>query len=722
MDGAIAVQPATSKPAPAAILPELRQELNVQRGGPAADGAPSWLIVDPVQHRYIQIDEAAYQMLSQWQSGVTVSAFKDTMLRAFSHAVSDDEVTRFVAFLADNNLTVEPLSGGWQSFSERAKRAEHGWMMWMIHNYLYIKLPLVHPEAFLKRMAPAVAPLYTRTCAVIVACIGLAGLYLVSRQWDAFATTFQYSFSWQGAATYAVALALVKSAHELGHAFTAVRYGCRVPSMGVCFLVMFPVLYTDVTDAWRLQSRRERLAIGSAGVMVELALACLATFLWAFLPDGILKGLAFSIATVGWLLSLAVNLNPLMRFDGYYLFSDALGVENLQSRAFAFGQWRMREILFDLQLAPPERLPPATARTLTIYAWVIWIYRLVVFTGIAVLVYHMAFKALGIILFLVEIVYFIVRPVASELLRWRQDGRAIRATRRSKLTAAAALVLVLVALVPWSTQISIPAVLEASEIARVYPQRAGLVVAVKVAAGDTVTKGDVLVVLRSSETEHQLALTKSKIALVQMRLARRSADQEDRARSLVMEQELKAAQSELAGLTRERQELTIVAPASGVVAEFNTAVHPGRTIGRAEVVALIRGGDVLVARGYMAEHDVGRIGKSGSGRFIADVAGFDPVPVRLLDIVKASATSIDMPELASTHGGPIPVRQQAGAGGQRRLTPAHAVYLTVLKSEPSAESPGHSVRGTVQIAGEAQSLAARAWQQIAAVLVRESGF
>ena len=714
--------PDQAKAAPAAILPELRQELKLERGAPAADGAPSWLIVDPVQHRYIQIDEAAYQLLSQWQSGVTVSAFKETMLRVFHHGVSDDEFKRFVAFLSDNSLTVEPAAGGWQNFSERAKRAEHGWGMWMIHNYLYIKLPLVHPEAFLKRTLPAVAPLYTRGFALLVACIGLAGLYLVSRQWDAFATTFQYSFSWQGAATYGVALALVKSAHELGHAYTAMRYGCRVPSMGICFLVMFPVLYTDVTDAWRLQSRRERLAIGSAGVLVELALACLATFLWAFLPDGILKGLAFSIATVGWLLSLAVNLNPLMRFDGYYLFSDAIGVENLQARAFAFGQWRMREILFDVQLPPPERLPPATARTLTIYAWTVWLYRLVVFTGIAVLVYHMAFKALGIVLFLVEIVYFIVRPVASELQRWWQDGRAIRATRRSKVTAAAAVALLAVALVPWSTQISIPAVLEASEIARVYPQRAGLVDVVKVVAGDTVVKGDVLVVLRSSETDHELALTQRKLALVQMRLARRAADQEDRARSLVMEQELKAAQSELAGLTRERQELTIVAPASGVVAEFNSAVHPGRTIGRAEAVALIRGGDALVARGYMAEHDVGRIGKSVKGRFIADLPGFDPVPVRLQDIVKASAASIDMPELASTHGGPIAVRPHAGAGGQNRLTPTHAVYLTVLKTEPNAESPGHSVRGTVQMAGEAQSLAARAWQQIAAVLVRESGF
>ncbi|NHW78486.1 site-2 protease family protein, partial [Escherichia coli] len=78
----------------------------------------------------------------------------------------------------------------------------------------------------------------------------------------------------------------VKSLHELGHAFTAARYGLHVPAMGVAFMVLAPILYTDVTDAWRLSSRRQRMAIHAAGVIVELALASIALFAWALLPDG----------------------------------------------------------------------------------------------------------------------------------------------------------------------------------------------------------------------------------------------------------------------------------------------------------------------------------------------------------------------------------------------------------------------------------------------------
>jgi putative peptide zinc metalloprotease protein len=293
---------------PALFLPELRQDLRLERGADGAGGAPVWLIIDPAQHRYVQIDEAAYQLLSCWQSGQPFAALIETVLRDFHVKVGTEELAQFVRFLEANNLTLDAPGGDWRHYASVAKRAEHGWLMWLIHNYLFIKLPLVRPETFLRRALPWVTVFFSRGFSAVVAVIGLTGIYLVSRQWDAFCGTFQHFFSFEGALTYSVALAIVKSAHELGHAFTAIRFGCRVPSMGICFLVMFPVLYTDVTDAWRLRSRRERLLIGGAGILVELAIACVATFAWAFLPEGTIKSLAFSIATVGWVLSRSISI------------------------------------------------------------------------------------------------------------------------------------------------------------------------------------------------------------------------------------------------------------------------------------------------------------------------------------------------------------------------------------------------------------------------------
>ena len=142
------------------------------------------------------------------------------------------------------------------------------------------------------------------------------------RQWDEFINTAVQFFNPAGLFYFLIALVFTKILHELGHGVAAKYYGCRVPTMGVAFLVMFPVLYTDTTDSWRLSSYQKRIRIGAAGLLTELSIACIALFLWPFLPDGAMKNAVFMLAAVTWVTSLLVNLNPFMRFDGYYLLSD----------------------------------------------------------------------------------------------------------------------------------------------------------------------------------------------------------------------------------------------------------------------------------------------------------------------------------------------------------------------------------------------------------------
>src|SRR6202000_2113288 len=99
------------------------------------------------------------------------------------------------------------------------------------------------------------------------------GLFLVGRQWDVFRVTLVDRFTLSGIAAFGVTLALAKIIHEMGHALVAKSLGCRVPTMGVAFLVMWPVLYTDVNEAWKFTDRRRRLMVGSAGIFARPALA-----------------------------------------------------------------------------------------------------------------------------------------------------------------------------------------------------------------------------------------------------------------------------------------------------------------------------------------------------------------------------------------------------------------------------------------------------------------
>ncbi len=723
MDGALTPMPAAAAAptAPPRPLPALRQELRLERGADGVTGAPTWLVVDPVANTYTQIDETAFQLLSVWGTAATAVDLATAAAATFGLSVSPAQVEELARFLDARHLVVAPRQNGWRHFAEAARRREQGWLGWAVHNYLFVRVPLVRPQRFLDRTLPLTAIFYSRGFWLAIAATGLAGLYLVSRQWEAFKSTFLHLFSWEGLAVYGLALVAVKALHELGHAYTATRYGCRVPSMGVTLMVLVPMLYTDVTDSWRLRSRRQRMIIDAAGMVVELAIACVATALWAFLPDGPMRSAAFTLATIGWVMSLAVNLNPLMRFDGYYLLSDLIGVDNLQERAFAIGRWRMREILFGLGAAPPERLPRRLERFLAVYAWAVWLYRLVLFTGIALMVYHLTFKVLGVVLFAIEIVYFVLRPIADEAAWWWREGRTIRARPRARLTAALAASIGVAVAVPWSTRVELPAVAEAAELTRTYPPRAAEVTALHVAAGQRVAAGDPIATLRAPALEHEATLVARRLALVDMRLARRGADDEDRSRSLTLERERALLHARREGLRREAAELVVRAPHAGEVAEINPEVHPGRHVAQSDAIALVRGHARTIVRGYLGEHDLGRIGDGARGLFAPDDPLLPRAAVELASVSRAAAFSIEILELASRHGGPLAVRPQHVTGGPERLAPETASYLTVFEIAEGNFASGKAERGVILVEGRAESLLARVWRQALKVLVRESG-
>ena len=381
----------------------------------------------------------------------------------------------------------------------------------------------------------------------------------------------------------------------------------------------------------------------------------------------------------------------------------------------------MREILFGPGDRPPEHFDAKTTRIMVGFAWAVWIYRLILFTGIALLVYYMTFKILGLMLFAVEIIYFIAKPIAGELAYWWRERGSLAGTPRTKFTAALFAILLLAAAVPWSSRVYVPAVLEASDLAHIYPQRPGQVREVRVKPGDTVRAGDIIAVLASPEIELQIMVTRRRIALVTMRLARRTSDEEDRSRSLVMEREIISLDSTLAGLIREADELVIRSPNDGVIAELSPEMHAGRSIGRSEFVALVKGRGSLVARGYLAERDIMRVQAGARGRFIADLPGMATLPVVLKDVAESGASAIELPELASAHGGAIAVRPHQGEKGHTRLVPVEAHYLAVMSTDAIGPAPMYAIRGVVQLDGETRSFIAGAWLKIASVLVRESG-
>jgi putative peptide zinc metalloprotease protein len=392
-----------------------------------------------------------------------------------------------------------------------------------------------------------------------------------------------------------------------------------------------------------------------------------------------------------------------MRFDGYYVLSDLLGVPNLQPRAFALGRWKMREWLFDLRDPAPEAVPLQLQRGLILYAWTTWVYRLVLFIGIAVLVYHLFFKLLGIILFMVEIGVFLAKPIYSELKIWAGLRQRIGETKRGRRWPWILGGIALIAFLPLDRHVGAPAILAPVGTAPIVAGDAAQIDRILVKNGQRVQAGAVLMELSAPELQSAAAAARVRIAQLQAQYDRAASDQEDLSNRPVIERELVRERDALAGIERRAAKLVLRAPISGVVTDLSPDHHPGRWLGGAEVLArILTPGDYDV-QAYISERDIDRIAIGNLGRFIANDPAQNARRVKLVERSLYASELLDQPLLASTNGGPVAVDVNAKTDALKPRQPVYRIRLIAAKGSFGAGNI-RPVVGQVQIDAQSRSL------------------
>lgn len=700
-------------------LPRLRQELSLTRGAAAPDGSPTWMLHDPAANRFYQLGWPAFEMLSRWSLD-DAQAIVEAVNRETTLTVSLDDVDALQRLLRSANLFVSASAPEAERLRAVAEGSRMSHAMWLLKHYLLIRVPLWHPMPFLRRCARYVAWVYRPAFWVLVAATAVLGLALVSRRWDTFVHTFRGYADWHGLVAIGVTLAFAKVLHEFGHAFTAYRYGCRVPTMGIALLVMVPVLYTDTTEAWKIASRRARLHIGAAGMLSEIALAAFATLAWSLLPDGPLRAGAFLLATTTWIGTLAINASPFMRFDGYFLLSDGLGMPNLHDRAFAFGRWWMREWLFGFGDPQPEPCTPDRRRFLIAFTYATWLYRLVVFFSIALIVYHAFFKALGILLFIVEFGWFIARPIAGEVAacwRRRRDMRWNRRTVRSAVLASALLAWLVL---PWHGGVSAPAVFGPMHAQGLYAPEASFVSfdATLAHDGAIVHAGQVLAVLESPELAYRLKAAQAEEAQLRWQVEQQPFDAQLLHEGVALRKRWEAAHETVQGLQRQQQQLTLRAPFDGTLQSHGEGLSAGGWLRRGEHVYDVIGPGGVKGEAFVGEEDIGRIKAGDDARFVSAIAEQGALHCQVTAVDRVNVTVLDEPAIASPFGGPVPAQKQPNT---QQLVPLNATYRVRLGQCQGATSLPREFVGTATIGDSHQSYAWRALMQLAAIIEREAG-
>ncbi|MCV2216907.1 site-2 protease family protein [Thauera sp. Sel9] len=695
--------------APPLPLP-LREDLKLYPTAPERDGAPAWVIQDPVSNRFYRIGWFEYECLLRWP-GDPVRIATDISARTALQADAS-LVQEFAAFLERNHL-VRPSAQGLERLKQQANAPGWRHWKWWLHHYLFIRVPLVRPERWLSALLPWVAPLFTRTALLLLIAASLLGLVLVMRQWDSFTHGVLDLISPSGIAGFVLALIVSKTLHELGHALVATRQGLRVAHMGVAFLVMWPMLYTDTGESWRLRSHRQRLAISIAGIGVELAIAGLATLAWALLDDGAARQAMLYLATTAWVLSLALNLSPFMRFDGYFILSDLLDFPNLHERAGAMAKACLRRNVLGLPDPWPEPMSARTRSVLMAFALATWLYRLVVFLGIAWAVYAFFFKVLGIFLLVVELAWFIAMPIWKELKVWHERWPEVGKRRRGLLLVLAAALLAWLA-IPWYFDVTAPALAHPARQQAVHAPLPAQVLALQPAG--VVKAGQDLARFAVPELEDRQRRVEATIQALEQRLSGLMADTAGMARRQAFIRQLREQQAELTALAEERARLRVAAEFDGQWLDVAPDLGPGSWIDPRSPLGVLVDPGAWVIDAYVGQRDVGRLAVGTAARFHphGEIAA---VEARVVFIDSARSQRLAHPMLDGRHGGPVSTQTAI----QQEGVPVDALYRVRLAlAEPL---PGlRETRGTVSMEGERRSLLWHGLQQLTAVLVRESGF
>jgi len=127
--------------------------------------------------------------------------------------------------------------------------------------------------------------------------------------------------------------------HEIGHASACHYFGAEHGDIGFGLYLVFPVFFTDVSDIWKIK-RSERVIVDSGGIFFQ-GFFIIMIFILYSLYNHILFIYAIYILDY----TILISLNPLLRYDGYWIVSDALGIPNLRKYAQGILTNRLRKLL-----------------------------------------------------------------------------------------------------------------------------------------------------------------------------------------------------------------------------------------------------------------------------------------------------------------------------------------------------------------------------------------
>ncbi|MBL8486359.1 MAG: peptidase M50 [Rhodocyclaceae bacterium] len=680
----------------AGLRPRLRAHGQVRRH--SYRGEPWYVLEDAASGRHHRFTPAAHALVSRMDGGRTVQEIFDAVgAELGDEAPGQEEVIALLASLHRADLLQTDAAPDLGELAARRGLFRRLRLRQYLGNPLSVKLPLWDPDPFLSALVPRLRPLLSPWGAALWLLVVATGATLAAMRWQALTHGLaDRVLALENLLLIALVYPAVKFLHELGHGIAVKRQGGQVREMGLMFLVLVPVPYVDASAAAAVRSRGARMGIGLAGVAAEFLLAALAMIVWDLAEAGAVRAVCFNVMLIGGVSAVLFNLNPLLRYDAYYVLSDFLEIPNLGQRANAYlGHLANRLVLRRRDLPPPAGTG-AERFWLAAYAVGAFLYRIAVAVGIVLFIAGQYFFV-GVLLAVWAAINMLVLPVGKALARILGRGQPAPARRRAALVlgVGAAVLLAVAFLVPVPQWTRTEGIVWAPEQARVRSANDCFVSAVLVRRDQWVRTGDPLVQCEDPELVAKARELEGR--LEELAAGRIAYFASNRMHADMVREEMEHAEARLREIRQRVDGLMLRSPADGRFVMADPESAPGRHVGRGDTLAYVLDASPVRVRVvvHQAQVDLVRSAVRAVEVLPSDRL-FEPSAARVLREIPAATDELPSAALAVESGGSVgtdPRRRRdrqedrpAGTGGEARAL--QTLFLFDLELPPGVPAAG----------------------------------
>ena len=680
--------------------PKLRDDLRISEQTVA--GETSYVIKNQETNSYNRYGSTEYELLQLCDGTRTYTEIAEEMTAR--HPESPLDETEALEFIDSIEPAMWERSIGEKNLAvlerirdERKGRVDQSSM-------LYISFKAWDPNKTLEKIDPYLSWMFTWGFVYFSLFIFAVSFYLLAGDWTRVQqdTSELYNFANKSAYDiwiFWILLLVLGAIHEFGHGLTCKHFGGDVHQMGFLLIYFTPAFYTDTTDILLFTKGSERQWVIFAGIWIEMVLCGISALVWHFSPPGsVTNDIAYKMMLLSGIQGAVLNLNPLIKADGYYALSQFLDIDNLREDSFEFLRaWTRKYLLFQ-----DVELPQATKRQRRIFflfgvAAVIYSTSLLIL--VLVFVKNILVARLGDWGYLATlgVIYFLARKGIREsipLVRgWfrqkKEDYMAWKVTRWQQAGAAGLALLLLVP--PMTTRVSTALVMEPGKSAPIRAEVSGQVQAVYARAGETVKAGQVLAVLRNPELESESRGLRDEMSLANSEL-RNGQERSDYDKAAIGVRERSRLSQELAVTERNVDLLQVRAPIDGVIVADDLDQKAGSFMQAGDSLGKVVDRSNMKARILVRDWELEDV-KDGA----AVKVKVAPFPFRTYS---GSVEKI-MPAAALDH--PVAQTEELQRLGQKLTN-----YFAVEMEFPNADgSLREGMTGTARIAGKSSPLA---WQ------------